>query len=166
MFSSRLIAVFSVLALGLAGANAETHTISFENSCGEGTPQLIINGANVLANGELSFTSDGPISGAVVFLQTGSCGVNGEGCLDVETALQTGQSTTDLSLIPPFAFSVATRFMYTNGCDGFGSLCAAADCVGAVHNETDQAQKLSCFADDVNLRVAFCETASGPPPSA
>ncbi|PCH44512.1 hypothetical protein WOLCODRAFT_39281, partial [Wolfiporia cocos MD-104 SS10] len=53
---------------------------------------------------------------------------NGENCIIMETTLENGYSSTDLSLIPLHAFQVTTRFGYYNGCDGAGADCRSLEC--------------------------------------
>lgn len=97
MFSFRTLVSVSLLAIAV-GVKAESHTISFTNNCGYGTvslplreivtiliwqarfqPTLILQGGTVASTGG-AYTSGGPIYGAIAYLQTGSCGFNGEGC--------------------------------------------------------------------------------------
>ncbi|PSS37826.1 hypothetical protein PHLCEN_2v294 [Hermanssonia centrifuga] len=59
---------FIQVSLGLAAvlfasstARAESHTVTFDNKCGKGTPQLIL-GGQVVSTGQ-PFTSSGVISG-------------------------------------------------------------------------------------------------------
>ncbi|KAL5524148.1 hypothetical protein ACEPAG_8321 [Sanghuangporus baumii] len=158
MFNFSRLAVFSLLVA--VGALAETHTITFENNCGSGTPQLVQNG-NVLSTGA-PFTSNGPLPAVIAFLQTGSCGQNAEGCTLVETTLQNpatagGGSSSDISLIPPHTFSVASGFRYENGCDGTGTDCTDANCPLAFRQPSDTFAQVACQANDVNLVITFCE---------
>ncbi|KAG5352145.1 hypothetical protein C0989_003562 [Termitomyces sp. Mn162] len=118
----------SLLAAVAIAVKAEQHTVHFENKCGFGTPTLI-QGPNVLSTGA-DFTSNGPLISAIAYLQTGACGFNGESCTLVETTLVNPNpskpgsgSSTDISLIPPHAFSVASGFSYFNGCNGAGADC-------------------------------------------
>ncbi|KAI5115886.1 hypothetical protein M0805_001980 [Coniferiporia weirii] len=76
--------ILSTVILAVAGARAESYTISFLNDCGFGTPTLVQNGI-VLSTGE-AVTVNGPTT-AIAYLQTGSCGLNGEGCTVVEITL-------------------------------------------------------------------------------
>jgi hypothetical protein len=47
---------------------------------------MLIQGPNTLSTGG-AYTSNGPLIGAIAYLQTGSCGFNGENCITVETTL-------------------------------------------------------------------------------
>ncbi|KAK7461440.1 hypothetical protein VKT23_008618 [Stygiomarasmius scandens] len=153
------VASFAVLAMAVIGANAESHTINFTNKCGRGTPQLVQNG-NILSSGG-SFTSNGPFVAGIAYLQTGGCGLNGDNCMTVEMTLQNptspgSGSSTDLSLIPPLAFNVPTRFEYTGGCDGQGQTCSDANCNTAFHVPTDNQVQVACQTNDVSLNIIFC----------
>ncbi|KAJ7153226.1 hypothetical protein C8R46DRAFT_1228167 [Mycena filopes] len=161
MFS--LKTTLALLAVAVTCTNAETHTVTFANKCGFGTPKLI-QGPNTLSSGGESvspFTTNGPLISAIAYLQTGSCGFNGEGCTMVETTLKNptsagGGSSTDITLIPPHEFSVTTGFGYYNGCDGAGADCASQDCLTAFHKSTDTWVQVACQTNDVNLVVTFC----------
>lgn len=73
-------------------------------------------------------------------LLLGGCGNNGEGCTLVEATLKNGGSAADISLISPYAFSLARVFLglmtfsshefsvtsgfgFYGGCDGAGTDC-------------------------------------------
>ncbi|KAJ3574223.1 hypothetical protein NP233_g1907 [Leucocoprinus birnbaumii] len=148
-------------ALSIAQAvNAETHTVTFDNRCGRGTPTLI-QGGRVLSTGG-SVTINGPLEGAIAYLQTGSCGFNGEGCTLIETTLVNptspgSGSSTDISLISPHAFSVTSGFGYYNGCDGAGADCTSASCPMAFRTPTDYFAQVACQANNVNLAITFCD---------
>ncbi|KAJ7290608.1 glycopeptide [Mycena rebaudengoi] len=140
-------------------ALAETHTVHFTNACGRGTPTLV-QGPNVLSRGG-DFTINGPLIGAIAYLQTGkSCLMfmrfNGEGCTLVETTLRNGFSSTDLSLIPPHSFSVISGFGYFHGCDGAGADCTGPNCPTAFMNPDETFKQVGCPAADVNLAITFC----------
>ncbi|KAI0027321.1 glycopeptide [Vararia minispora EC-137] len=149
-------------AVALVGVNAETHTtITLDNRCGYGTPMLIGQGGAVLSTGG-PYTSNGPLIGAIAYLQTGGCGFNGENCLLLETTLRNPPcagcgSSTDLSLISPHAFQVTTGFGYYNGCDGAGADCTNANCGTAFHQPSDTFVQVACQANDVNLAITFCK---------
>ncbi|KAJ7478239.1 Glp-like protein [Mycena latifolia] len=152
------VAAIGLLALAVGLAHAETHTITFTNNCGFGTPMLIL-GPNVLSTGQ-PITINGPIRGAIAYLQTGKCGFNGENCTIVEINLVNpttpgSGSSTDLSLSPPHAFSATTGFKYFNGCDGTGAECTNPNC-SALRNP------VACQADNVNLAITFCDKGPGP----
>ncbi|KAH9485788.1 hypothetical protein JR316_0002703 [Psilocybe cubensis] len=157
MFSFKAVPV--LLAMLVAGAHAESHTVHFTNRCGHGTPTLI-QGGRVLSTGG-DFTSNGPLVAAIAYLQTGNCGFNGEGCTLVETTLINptspgSGSSTDISLIPPHSFSVTSGFGYFNGCDGAGANCASANCNTAFHNPNDNQVQVACQSNNVNLAITFC----------
>ncbi|KAI5123129.1 hypothetical protein M0805_000832 [Coniferiporia weirii] len=152
--------ILSTFVLAVIGARAESHTVSFVNNCGTGTPTLIQNG-NVLSTGG-SVTINGPLTAAIAYLQTGSCGFNGEGCTLIETTLQNpttagSGSSSDISLISPHSFSVSSGFGYYNGCDGAGADCTSADCSTAFHSSGDTQVQVACQVDNVNLSITFCD---------
>ncbi|KAF7378510.1 Glycopeptide [Mycena sanguinolenta] len=160
----------ALLVLVIGNARAETHTVSFTNKCGFGTPTLI-QGPNVLSTGGKllspprapnsfdagAYTSNGPLISAIAYLQTGACGFNGEGCTLLETTLTNGFSSTDLSLIPPHAFSVTTGFGYYNGCDGAGADCQEANCPEAFESSDQTWKQVGCPAANVDLAITFCD---------
>ncbi|PIL32343.1 hypothetical protein GSI_05589 [Ganoderma sinense ZZ0214-1] len=137
----------------------ESHTIHFDNRCGRGTPMLVQSG-KVLSKGA-DFTANGPFKAAIAYLQTGNCGLNGDGCTIVETTLVNpttagSGSSTDISLIPPLAFNVKSGFYYKNGCDGSGAQCDSEQCTTAFHKPDDTQVQVGCQADNVNLVITFC----------
>ncbi|VDC07139.1 unnamed protein product [Peniophora sp. CBMAI 1063] len=159
MLSTRFL-IFAIVVVAANTARAETHTVTFTNKCGLGTPTLI-QGGKVLSTGS-PFTSSGPLSSAIAYLQTGSCGFNGESCTLIETTLVNptvpgGGSSTDISLIAPHTFSVTTGFGYYNGCNGAGADCTNANCPTAFHNPNDNQVQVSCQTDNVNLAITFCD---------
>jgi len=141
--------------------NAESHTIHFTNNCGFGTPTLVQNGVILSTGGD--FVSNGPFSSADAYLQTGSCGLNGEGCTLIETTLinptspGTG-SLSDISLIPPHTFSVASGFEYFGAplCNGVGADCTNVNCDTAFRFPVED-RAIACQADNVNLNITFCD---------
>ncbi|KAJ6559435.1 glycopeptide [Mycena vulgaris] len=143
---SKLLMSLSLLAAAIGSVSAEMHTVHFDNRCGFGTPTLI-QGPNVLSTGG-DFTINGPLISAIAYLQTGGCGFNGEGCTIVETTLRNGFSSTDISLIPPHAFSVTTGFGYYNGCDGAGA--------DSFEDPSQTWKQVGCPAANVNLAITFC----------
>ncbi|KAJ7098515.1 Glp-like protein [Mycena belliarum] len=152
-------AFFALLAIAAVGVQAEQHTVTFDNRCGFGTPTLI-QGPNVLSTGG-AYTVNGPLFSAIAYLQTGSCGFNGDGCTMVETTLKNpdspgGGSSTDITLIPPHSFSVTTGFGYYNGCDNTGADCTNSNCPTAFHQSSDTQVQVACQQNDVNLVVTFC----------
>ncbi|KDR69862.1 hypothetical protein GALMADRAFT_912690 [Galerina marginata CBS 339.88] len=157
MFSFKSLSIF--LAAAIVGASAETHTVRFDNRCGKGTPTLI-QGGRVLSTGG-DFTINGPLFGAIAYLQTGGCGFNGEHCTLIETTLVNptspgSGSSSDISLIAPHAFSVTSGFGYFNGCNGAGADCTNANCPTAFRNPGDTHVQVACQANNVNLVITFC----------
>ncbi|KAI0321568.1 hypothetical protein OF83DRAFT_1168313 [Amylostereum chailletii] len=160
MYSSRFLTTLAAFAVMLASVKAETHTVTFNNRCGYGTPTLKANGQTLSTGG--AYTINGPLIAAIAYLQTGDCGDNGENCLIVEITLQNpttpGEgSSTDLSLIPPHTFSVPTGFAYYNGCDGVQEDCTDPVCPTAYHNPEDSSVGVVCQADNGNIVITFCE---------
>ncbi|KAJ6462141.1 hypothetical protein C8R45DRAFT_1178586 [Mycena sanguinolenta] len=159
MFSSIKAATLAVIAVAAGKALAESHTVTFENKCGFGTPTLISEGGAVLSTGA-PYTS-GPLIGAIAYLQTGSCGLYGQNCTVVEITLMnptipgTG-SISDISLVPPHDFSVATGFGYLGACSGAGADCTNSACPNAFKEPTDHSEAVACHADDADLVVLFC----------
>jgi len=157
----KYIALAAASAVIITQAAAETHTVVFDNRCGFGTPTLVSQNGAILSTGG-SVTFGGPLIGAIAYLQTGGCGLNGEGCTLVETTLRNppspgAGSSSDLSLIPPHSFSVTSGFGYFNGCDGAGADCTFAGCTTAFHVPTDTGVQVACQNNDVNLAITFCD---------
>jgi len=169
-----LALLLSTALLATHGALAESHTVSFNNKCGFGTPMLI-QGPNTLSTGA-SYTSNGPLSSAIAYLQTGKCSFNGEQCLLAELTLNNPNpniagsgSSVDISMIQPHQFSVATSFEYTNGCNGVGAACNDPSCKMAFRAPDDNQVQVACQANNVNLVITFCgdnaTPASSPAPA-
>ncbi|KAI0027428.1 glycopeptide [Vararia minispora EC-137] len=160
MFLSRAFVALAAAAAILVGVSAEQHTISFTNNCGFGTPTLKAGGQTLSTGGP--YTRQGPIISAIAYLQTGSCGANGEGCTLVETTLTNpvngpgSGSASDISLIPPHTFSVTSGFGYYNGCDGAGLDCTGPNCLCAFTDPTNGCI-ISCQTNNVNLAITFCD---------
>ncbi|TDL18830.1 glycopeptide [Rickenella mellea] len=151
MFKTLLFLVATVVAV-----IAETHTVHFQNKCGFGTPTLVFGGQIVSTGAD--FTANGPITG-IAYLQTGSCGFNGENCTTVEITLKNSNSpgdasSTDINKVPPHAFSVTTGFGYFNGCDGAGADCTSAFCLPPL--TPGGPTNVECQTNNVNLAVVFC----------
>ncbi|KAF8058640.1 glycopeptide [Lyophyllum atratum] len=152
-------AFFATILAVAVSVQAERHVVHFDNRCGFGTPRLI-QGPNVLSTGG-DYVSNGPLNGAIAYLQTGNCGFNGDRCTLIETTLKNpttagGGSSTDISLIAPHSFSVTSGFGYYNGCDGAGADCNNANCPTAFHQPSDTYVQVACQANDVNLVITFC----------
>ncbi|KAF9004826.1 hypothetical protein BDZ89DRAFT_1145507 [Hymenopellis radicata] len=156
----------SLLALTFASAVAlvagESHTIHFDNRweyLREPSSSFQSVWAVLSTGGD--YTSNGPIIGAIAYLQTGGCGFNGDSCTLVETTLVNptsagAGSSTDISLIAPHTFSVTSGFGYYNGCDGTGADCDNANCATAFHTSTDNWVQVACQTNDVDLAITFC----------
>ncbi|KAK7687777.1 hypothetical protein QCA50_008996 [Cerrena zonata] len=150
----------AIIAFTVARVYAETHVVTFDNRCGFGTPTLRAQNGQVLSTGG-AVTINGPLIGAIAYLQTGNCGANGERCTLIETTLRNppspgAGSSTDISLIPPHSFSVTSGFGYFNGCDGAGADCTNANCPTAFHVSTDNQVQVACQVNNVNLVITFC----------
>ncbi|KAF9445928.1 hypothetical protein P691DRAFT_784589 [Macrolepiota fuliginosa MF-IS2] len=160
MFTAPRLFTFAAAVLAaVSTVKAESHTVTFDNRCKFGTPTLIQAG-RVLSTGG-AFTTNGPLTAAIAYLQTGNCGFNGERCTLVETTLRNptspgSGSSTDLSLIPPHTFSVTSGFGYFNGCNGAGADCTNANCPTAFHNPNDTFVQVACQVNDVDLVITFC----------
>jgi len=162
-FDSSTISMFFKLATGLLAAtvvslqaNAETHTVTFTNKCGYGTPYLWSQTGTLLSTGG-AYTSDGPAPGLIAYLQTGNCGQNGEDCTLVEATLENAGSAADISLIPPHEFSVTSGFGYYGGCDNVGTDCTDVNCPIAFRQPGDTWAIIGCGAANVNLAITFCD---------
>ncbi|KZT07549.1 uncharacterized protein LAESUDRAFT_725012 [Laetiporus sulphureus 93-53] len=153
---SKFTAAFVAFAIALVQVNAETHTVSFANKCGRGTPYLRAMNGQVLSNGA-NYTINGPLISAIAYLQTGDCGNNGEKCTLIETTLKNGYSSTDISLIPPHEFSVTSGFDYYDGCDGQGADCTSENCTSAFHTSDQTWVQVGCPVDNENLLIKFCD---------
>ncbi|KAF8577176.1 glycopeptide [Ramaria rubella] len=158
MLFSKIFKTSVAVAMCIVSVAAESHTVTFTNKCGKGTPLLKANGQTLSTGG--SFTINGPLVSAIAY--TGNCGDNGEGCTLVETTLQNpttpgSGSSTDISLIPPHTFSVTSGFGYFNGCDGQGADCTSESCPQAFHVSTDTGVQVACQTPNVNLAITFCD---------
>ncbi|EJD03421.1 uncharacterized protein FOMMEDRAFT_156827 [Fomitiporia mediterranea MF3/22] len=152
LFSFTRFFTFSLLA---AGALAETHKVTFENKCGKGTPQL--QQKNKTVSSTSTYTANSTFESATAFLQTGECGGNGQNCTLIETNLKnSGNSSTNITLVPPQKFNVPAAFRYEGGCNGTGLNCTSANCTEAIHNRTVSVKPSSCNASNVNLIITFC----------
>jgi len=149
------------LVAAVVVVSAETHTIEFTNNCGFGTPTLVQNG-NILSTG-MTITVNGPIISAIAYLQTGSCGLNGEGCTIVNITLQNpttspgSGSCTAIVLDSVHNFSVTTGFGYFNGCDGEGQDCTNPNCPAAFPSPIQPVEPICCQANNVDLAITFCD---------
>ncbi|KAM5544739.1 hypothetical protein V8D89_001637 [Ganoderma adspersum] len=121
-----------------------------------------MSGGNILSTGA-DFTANGPIY-AVAYLQTGSCGLNGENCTTVDISLANTNpsdpgsgSSVAIDLDPPHAFSAATGFEYYNGCDGAGEDCTNRQCQFFGAPPPGRTTPVLCQADNVNIEITFCD---------
>ncbi|VDC03309.1 unnamed protein product [Peniophora sp. CBMAI 1063] len=150
-----LLSTAVIFSLGVV-ANAESHTVTFINNCGFGTPTLSVQGSVVSTGSD--YTSNGQIEGGTAYLDYDTCSTNGGNCTGVELTLSNGISAADVTLVSPYAFSVASCMSFYNGCDGTGFACTEADCPGAFLTPTDSsATTITCQSTDVNLAVTFCD---------
>ncbi|KAI0341995.1 hypothetical protein BDW22DRAFT_224389 [Trametopsis cervina] len=157
---------FASVLVALSVVQAESHTISFDNKCGRGTPTLIV-GGQIVSTGQ-PYTSGSTISG-IAYLQTGECLFNGEHCTLLEMTLNnptcTGcGSSTDISLIPPHAFNVEASFSYSGQCNGKGATCSTPNCNTAFFVPDDNQVQVQCEEPDTNLVITFCGSGSSPAP--
>ncbi|KAJ7703217.1 hypothetical protein B0H17DRAFT_1042305 [Mycena rosella] len=165
--ASTLLSAAVLFFASVRAVHAESHTVKFDNRCGFGTPQLI-KGGDVLTT--TSYTSTGQLSAAIAYLQTGSCGFNGEQCTLLEMTMVNpvavgGGSSADISLIDPHAFSVPTRIEFYDGCDGVGTTCDAPGCNTAFKQPDDTWVQIACQTNNANLLITFCPDGSPSAPS-
>ncbi|KZV76449.1 hypothetical protein PENSPDRAFT_420349 [Peniophora sp. CONT] len=83
MIYAAFTSLVTVALVSFMGVQAVTHTITFANECGRGTPTLVGSNGAVLSTGA-PFTINGPLTGATAYLQTGSCGSQGENCCTLD----------------------------------------------------------------------------------
>ncbi|VDB98556.1 unnamed protein product [Peniophora sp. CBMAI 1063] len=76
MFPTSFVSAVFIALAAITSVRAETHTISFVNNCGFGTPTLVSQSGVILSTGA-PYTANGEIVGAIAYLQTGACGLNG-----------------------------------------------------------------------------------------
>lgn len=137
-----------VAAVTFTGVRAETHTATFTNQCGYGTPNL--SGPNgVLSSTGQAVTFNSPAEGLYAYLQTGNCGSNGEGCPVVNASLVNGDSCASTEILPPDTIG----FCFYNGCDGVGFDCTSRPTDPITGQEVYSA---CCAADNVDLAITFC----------
>ncbi|KAJ7096340.1 hypothetical protein C8R44DRAFT_375208 [Mycena epipterygia] len=156
--ASTLVSVALLVSACVAGVLAESHTVKFDNRCGYGTPQLI-KGGDILST--TSYTSTGELAAAIAYLQTGSCGFNGEKCTLLELTLVDSVavgagSSADISLIDPHTFSVPTRIQFYGVCDGISTTCDSPGCTTAFKQPDDTWVQIACQEDNANLLITFC----------
>ncbi|KAH9054291.1 hypothetical protein EDB87DRAFT_1702199 [Lactarius vividus] len=150
------LAIAMITGTGLS--HAESHTIRFDNQCGKGTPQLVVDG-EVLSNGEDWRSNHRRASRG--YLQTGRCLLNGEHCTLLEFNLNNPAyagcgSSMDISLVDPYVLNVPITFSYFNSCDGQGATCTTPDCRTAFHRSDDNQVQVACQVDNVDLQITFC----------
>ncbi|KZT64572.1 hypothetical protein DAEQUDRAFT_732416 [Daedalea quercina L-15889] len=144
--AARLV-LFSIF-YAVSDVHAESHTLSITNDCGYGAPYLWGPNGTLYSSGETSYTFNGPAPGLYSYLQTGSCGANGEGCTVVNASLVNGDSCADIDTNLATPSDVAVEFEFYNGCDAIGSHCTTLEC--------PIEQPVCCSADNVDLAITFC----------
>ncbi|KAF8600276.1 hypothetical protein BDV93DRAFT_496924 [Ceratobasidium sp. AG-I] len=169
MFSRSILSttVFAAItSLGVASLSIrdwqESHTITFQNNCGKGTPQLQRNG-KILSTGE-PFTQKGRHLVATAWLATDGCGPSGENCTLVELDLMnaintTTDSSTNILIADQYKFSVPVKFQYFGSCSTSNECLSASCCPqGAVCNdsEPDNMSERLCLANNANVAITFC----------
>ncbi|KZT64574.1 hypothetical protein DAEQUDRAFT_678342 [Daedalea quercina L-15889] len=157
MFSKPTTVALFAAATAFVRVQAETHTVSFVNDCGYGTPYLWGPNGVFYYSGEGTYTFDSEAPGLIAYLQTGNCGNDGEYCTLVEASLINGASSADISLVPPHEFSVTSGFGFYGGCDGAGADCTSADCPEAFVSADQTYKQVGCSAENVNLAITFCD---------
>ncbi|QRV78079.1 hypothetical protein RhiJN_06094 [Ceratobasidium sp. AG-Ba] len=158
MFSKSFIAAVVAAVVGAVGVAAESHTITFINKCGSGTPTIVNQTGKVVSTGN-SYTINGSFVGGRAFLVNGACKLYGVGCTVVEMTLDESHvSAADISLISPFAFSTPAAFAFKGGCDGASNSCTSAKCcpTGAYCTPADDQATRACTAKNVGLEITFC----------
>ncbi|KAE9409376.1 hypothetical protein BT96DRAFT_970278 [Gymnopus androsaceus JB14] len=176
--SPRLIALIAMIFV--AGTRAETHTVSFLNNCGEGTPTLMQNGARFLLE---------KITQLTVFLirpsriSTSPVCANGADCTAVVITLSNeivisptttynvhrfGSSSSLLCRYrirvrcAPMAktIQVLTRNSidrYYNGCDDLGADCLEAGCIEGYQSGDTAIPQIICEDDNADIVITFCD---------
>lgn len=106
---------FYCALLASLASNSLGYSIIPQNNCGDGEIILI-------GDGFPKQTLNAPYQGSGdfhawrVYLQTGSCAENGDGCSVIEGTFDSGGAWIDNSLIPPLAFScVFLPFVFRAG---------------------------------------------------
>ncbi|CCM02597.1 uncharacterized protein FIBRA_04700 [Fibroporia radiculosa] len=138
------------MAFMLTAVDADMHTVSFTNNCGYGTPNLVAESGTLLSDGA-PLTMNGPLIGAVAFLQTGNCGNDGEDCTTVNITLENGENSFTVN--PPYGSSISVKFY--NGCDGLGVDCGVSGCSGP--QPLGVSSFANCTAPNVDLEITFCD---------
>ncbi|KZT07548.1 uncharacterized protein LAESUDRAFT_115317 [Laetiporus sulphureus 93-53] len=154
--SLKPLIAFVIAASAFIHVIAESHTVTFVNDCGSGTPYLRAQNGTVLSTGE-AYTINGPLVDGYAYLQTGACDDQGNNCTVVEFTLQNGDTSAIIDLVPPHVFSVATGYGFYNGCDGDGADCTVADCASAYRGGAGVYPAIPCAGDNVDLAVLFCD---------
>ncbi|KAL6310460.1 hypothetical protein BKA93DRAFT_721921 [Sparassis latifolia] len=167
------LAAVASLLFATVSVHAESHTVTFVNQCGKGTPTLIV-GGQVVSTGQ-PYTSNGPLDSAIAyasfFFLSGDCGYNGEQCTLLEMTLGNptvpgGGSSTDISLISPHTFNVEASFSYYDGCDNTGADCAYQGCPMAFYQSNDNQVQVACQTDNVGAprHSSSCARSDVPSP--
>ncbi|KZV68928.1 hypothetical protein PENSPDRAFT_502878 [Peniophora sp. CONT] len=162
MYWSLSLALVLLLA---NGAYSESHTVSFINNCGFGTPVLLVDEV-VVSNGS-DYSSDMSIIKGVAYLDQDGCASGGsESCMEIEINLSNSSpSFVDILLIPPQVYRSAACVTYSDGCDGASLTCTGPDCSEAIISEDDPSGSgavLVCEDSDANVIITFCDCAASP----
>ncbi|CCM02612.1 uncharacterized protein FIBRA_04715 [Fibroporia radiculosa] len=110
----KLATAIVAAAMVLRGVRTETHTVSFTNNCGFGTPYLWGPDGVLLSTGD-DYTTNGPAPGLIAYLQCDDrCGNNGEGCTTVDATL-TNEGNSVVEILNNSLNSVTTSIEKTTG---------------------------------------------------
>ncbi|KLO16733.1 hypothetical protein SCHPADRAFT_198248 [Schizopora paradoxa] len=152
----------AMIATGVASVTAESHTIHFTNLCGFGTPIIAQNGI-ILSTGA-DFTTNGPFIDGMAYLQTGGCGLNGEGCTIVETTLRNpttlggnGSCTEIVQTSTDFLSIEFSYFINNSGCITITGGNCPANCSTGLVPFPSQTECVTCDLDNVNLAINLCD---------
>ncbi|KAL8276543.1 hypothetical protein RQP46_011033 [Phenoliferia psychrophenolica] len=155
-------AIVHVVTAKTSLTTTEIHRIIQVNNCGTGTPVISwgVTGSWSVAYAETpaDFTASGEFKNVLAWLDTG-CQYQGAGCGIVEFSLANdGTSTADISLWNQHSFSVATSFVFTGGCVGYGADCSSASCGAdnAFFATDDYTAQRECTDSNVGLTITYC----------
>ncbi|KAH9830057.1 uncharacterized protein C8Q71DRAFT_911618 [Rhodofomes roseus] len=140
----KITVAFLTTVLAVLQANAETHTVTFTNNCGYGTPELWSQSGQLLSSGGAAYTTNGPAYDLIAYLQDGTCGQNGANCTVVDVTLANGDSSAEIFFVARETEDPCVSFSFYNGCDGIGETCP-----------TTSSPK-TCAADNVDIEITFC----------
>ncbi|KAJ7497279.1 hypothetical protein FB451DRAFT_223490 [Mycena latifolia] len=163
--ASTLLSIALLVFAGAVAVRAESHTVKFDNRQVLPTLELLeyltISGPQLIKGGDVltttSYTSTGELAAAIAYLQTGSCGFNGEQCTLLELTMTNpvavgSGSSADISLITPVEFY--------GGCDGVGTTCDSPGCSTAFKQPDDTWVQVACQENNANLLITFCPDGS------